>query len=182
MELPFDFGGVESKTLGEFLPEGKFECRVKEAKMKRSSRKGTPFIELTWECVEEGDLKGAVTIERKYLTKATAPYLKGWSHKVMNVHLGNKRINEKIYEGRFAKIVVQEYEETYEGETKTRQNVDSWKSDMYFKHNKEIDGSTNASNETIEDIPQEASVENNSSNDGDGGYNPADEDFDDLPF
>ena len=186
MEVPFDFGQVEGKTLGDFLPEGQFECVCTEVKKGRSAKKGTPYWELHWECIDGGDeYEGGKAIERKYLTEGTAPYVKGWAESVMNVQLTSMAVNEQMFVGRKALVKVVEYTEMYQGEERDRKDVDSYYSENYGHHNKQADGSQGADTTSWKDLPQDQGAGGGGGNGGysnGGGNGQSSEEMDDLPF
>lgn len=172
MILDFNFNEVEEKVLGEYLPEGQFECKCVKAAWGKS-KNGTLYLGLVWECVEDGDFFGKQTIERKYLTPATLPYVKGWSHN-LNVILDGKSVNEEAYVGRYALVKIKEVEN--EGYDNKKREVNSWISQINASKNKQVSGSVGASKITPSDIKQEESGSNSHS---DSAPMPSD---DDVPF
>ncbi len=173
MQFDFSFDEVEEKTLGDFLPEGQFECKCVKAEWGKSSKAGTLFLALHWECIEDGDFRGKQTIERKYMTPATLPYVKGWSHN-MGVILDGKSVNEEAYVGRYALVKIKEVEN--DGYDNKKREVNSWISQINASKNKRVSGSVGASKITPSDIKQEESGSNRYS---DGAPMPSD---DDVPF
>lgn len=172
MKLDQNLGAVEAKTVGAFLPEGVFECKVKEVRWGRSAQKGTLYLELVWECID-GDLKGSTARERKFLTDGTLPYFKGWSQSVMNVTLNSNSINEALYVNRVAQIKIVKF--TPEGYDKERTDVNSFKTTnlkWFEAYNKPVDGSQGAKNETPNSIKPDDSNGGNS-----GGGNSGHDEF-----
>jgi hypothetical protein len=180
MNLGRNMGGVEREDVtsfapNEFLPVGRYKCKVIDVKWKRSKNKGTPYLNLLWQCVE-GDQEGKVTFEQKFYTEGTVPYFKGWSEQIMLVMLSSHLLNEQLYKDRYAMVMVKG--EDFNGKTVHR--AQSFYDEDIVALNHIIDGKEGANKDILGDVSQEA--EGDFINNG-----PSDEDIpppgdEDLPF
>ena len=167
MKIDTNFNNVDSKTMGDFLEIGTYpRCKSVSAKWTKS-RKGTLGLQITW---EDAETKG-VTNETRWLTAGTMPYFKGWAKDVLAIELDSDMINEKVFIGRYAKVVVKtqknnpEYTETVSMENKE-----------LMRHNKLTKASQGADSRMPSDI-QEENQSNSGNNNGGGDYIN-----DDVPF
>jgi len=187
MQFDTDLGKIESKEMGGFLPIGTYECKCTKVSFHRTAGKKTLYLKIEWESIGgEG-----TTTEKKWITEASLPYLKGWSEGVMNVKFTGTLLNEKLYVGRHAKVQVQDKGE-YEGKAMT-ESISSFSEDNGGR-NKPVEGSTGASKEKADDVKVDVS-KNSGDADSGSGYNndsPPDSCYegaaggsnksDDLPF
>jgi hypothetical protein len=174
MILDHNFGEIEEKTLGEYLPEGQFECKCVKASWGKS-KNGTLYLSLTWECIEPGDFLGLQATERKYLTPNTLPYVKGWSHN-LGVLLDGKGVNEEAYVGRFALLKIKEVDNP--GYDNKKREISSWSSPANANKNKTVSGSAGASKITPHDIKEDMPSSSSSSHESEAPM-PSDND---VPF
>ena len=143
MQVPFDFSEVEPKTVHHFLPLGEFECQVKSVEMGRSKEKKTPFIKLTWRCIEPGAYKDKIAVEYKYITSGTAPYFKGWSEEVMNVYLNTTLLDEQLFCRRYALDEISGKESVNKKNNTRRKKVKSKMSKKHLRKNPKSFSGTN---------------------------------------
>jgi len=185
MDLGINFGQEEAKAAPSFLPAGNFPCISRDVKWGRSAAKGTPYMEIEWECVK-GEHKGGKTRERKYITPGTAPYFKGWSENTMNVAVDSTVINEKVYSNRVADVQVKKTgtgEYDTEGTEKMKTEVDSFKNAEYFdKKNTPISASHGAQKGSIQSVVQDTYGSNGGGSQAGVGNNAIDNSDDDIPF
>jgi len=144
-----NFNDHESKTGGNFLPVGKYPCKTIKTEAKRN-KNNKVYLELTWQC-GSGDHEGATTKERKYLTLATAPYVKGWAKNVMNITLDSDRVNEKIFNNRYADVVVKQQDDN-----DRYTEADSFRSEELFNYNKPAKASEGASQVRSSNLPSDS--------------------------
>jgi hypothetical protein len=157
MNIGFDMSQVKAEepfALSERLPYGRFKCKAVKVEWRRSAHKGTPNLNLLWECIE-GEHQGKVAFEQRWFTKDTAPYFKGWSQEIMKVMLTSHMINEQAYVGRIAMVAITK--DTYNGQE--RQKVQSYYDEEVAEVNETVDASEGASSEAFGDVKPDSGLD-----------------------
>lgn len=126
MSIELDFTDTEAYQGGGIIPEGQYLVQIIDTKEIRSTVKGTPGIECTFEVVGGPDA-GRKLWDTLWITQGAAGRVK-WNLEAAGVPVPNGRlsIDPFVLQGKRVKVTVRHEQYEKDGETRTAAKVKSW--------------------------------------------------------